>query len=139
MPVPAPTTSAPPPILGVPVSSNATVSATAVVFAPPELVTPGNDQVDVKDEPSTGWRKKEGWGKKVKPPSMVLDEDVNGFKAHQKRKGPGGPGGGKKGRKVSAEARRFSHLINRGLRAEQKCAAHCRVGSHGTVRPTKTE
>ncbi|KAG8217883.1 hypothetical protein J3R82DRAFT_6049 [Butyriboletus roseoflavus] len=99
VPVPVPTTSAPPPILGVPVSSNATVSATAVVFAPPELVTPGNDQVDVKDEPSTRWRKKEGWGKKVKPPSMVLDEDVNGFKAQQKRKGPSGAGGGKKGKK----------------------------------------
>lgn len=43
---------------------------------------------------------------------MVLDEDVNGFKAHQKRKGPGGAGGKKKGRKVSAEASRSSHLIH---------------------------
>lgn len=113
MPVPVPATSAPPPIL--PASSNATVSATAVVFAPPELVTPANDQVDVKDESSTGWRKKEGWGKKVKPPSMVLDEDVNGFKTHQKRKGPGGAGGGKKKRKVSEKARQSSHLIDCGL------------------------
>lgn len=82
------------------------------MFAPPELVA--NDQVDVKDEPNTGWRKKEGWGKKVKPPSMVLDEDVNGFKAHHKRKGPGGGGGGgggKKGKKVSAESGPSSHLI----------------------------
>ena len=73
------------------------------MFAPPELVLPASDQPEVKDEPNTGWRKKEGWGKKVKPPSMVLDEDVNGFKAHQKRKGPGA--GGKKGRKVSADLR----------------------------------
>lgn len=102
---PTPAPSALPPILGVPASSNATVSATAIVFAPPELVTPANEQGDIKDEPNTGWRKKESWGKKVKPPSMVLDEDVNGFKAHQKRKGPGGAGGGKKKKKVSDEAR----------------------------------
>ncbi|KAF8447492.1 hypothetical protein L210DRAFT_978761 [Boletus edulis BED1] len=97
--VPLTATSAPPPILGNPVGSTATVSATAVVFAPPELVTPANDQAEVKEESTTGWRKKEGWGKKVKPPSMVLDEDVNGFKAHQKRKGPGGASGKKKGKK----------------------------------------
>lgn len=106
--VPVPATLPPPPILGTPVNSNATVSATAVVFAPPELVTPENDQADAKDEPTTGWRKKESWGKKVKPPSMVLDEDINGFKTHQKRKGPGGAGGRKKGRKVSSQASRSS-------------------------------
>jgi splicing factor 45 len=66
------------------------------VFAAPELVTPNNDQAEAKDEANTGWQKKEGWGKKVKPPSMVLDEDVNGFRGQQKRKG----GGGKKGKKV---------------------------------------
>lgn len=109
--VPVSATFAPPPILGVPANSNAIVSATAVVFAPPELVTPASDQVESKDEPNTGWRKKEGWGKKVKPPSMVLDEDVNGFKSHQKRKGPGG-GGGKKGRKVSADSKLSPHLID---------------------------
>ncbi|KAF9218246.1 hypothetical protein BS17DRAFT_883524 [Gyrodon lividus] len=88
----------PPPTPGTSVSSTATVSATAVVFAPPELVTPSNDQAEAKDDANIGWQKKEGWGKKVKPPSMVLDEDVNGFRTHQKRKGGGG-GGGKKGKK----------------------------------------
>ncbi|KAH7889269.1 hypothetical protein F5I97DRAFT_494358 [Phlebopus sp. FC_14] len=87
------------------VSTAPSISATAVVFAAPELVAPGNDQAETKEPLSTGqkdpgWRKKEGWGKKVKPPSMVLDEDVNGFKAQHKRKGGGGGGGGgKKGKK----------------------------------------
>ncbi|KIK92410.1 hypothetical protein PAXRUDRAFT_829987 [Paxillus rubicundulus Ve08.2h10] len=85
----------PPPGFGTAVSSAATVSATAVVFAGPELVTINNDQTEAKDDANTGWQKKEGWGKKVKPPSMVLDEDVNGFRGQQKRKG----GGGKKGKK----------------------------------------
>lgn len=129
---------APPSILGTPTNSAATVSATAVVFAPPELVVPTNEQADVKDEPTTGWRKKEGWGKKVKPPSMVLDEDVNGFKAQKKRKGPGGAGGKKKGKKVSAEMRLSLNLIIHCY-PEQKPTACCRLGPHGTVRPTKTE
>jgi splicing factor 45 len=77
------------------------LSATAVVFAPPELVTT-DQQEEVKDntaQKDSTWRKKEGWGKKVKPPSMILDEDINGFKAQHKRK-VGGGGGGRKGRKV---------------------------------------
>ncbi|KAH9977361.1 hypothetical protein BGW80DRAFT_1436000 [Lactifluus volemus] len=39
---------------------------------------------------------KSGWGKKVKPPSMVLDDDINGFRGNTKRKGGGG---GKKNKK----------------------------------------
>ncbi|KAG2078031.1 hypothetical protein BDR04DRAFT_1226835 [Suillus decipiens] len=76
------------------------LSATAVVFAPPELVTT-DQQEEVKDntvQKDSTWRKKEGWGKKVKPPSMILDEDINGFKAQHKRRAGGG-GGGRKGRK----------------------------------------
>lgn len=76
------------------------LSATAVVFAAPELVTT-DQQEEVKDntaQKDSTWRKKEGWGKKVKPPSMILDEDINGFKAQHKRK-VGGGGGGRKGRK----------------------------------------
>ncbi|KAG1756493.1 uncharacterized protein EDB91DRAFT_1092958 [Suillus paluster] len=75
------------------------LSATAVVFAPPELVTT-DQQEEVKDDTAqkdSAWRKKESWGKKVKPPSMVLDEDVNGFKAQHKRRAGGG--GGRKGKK----------------------------------------
>ncbi|KAG2158405.1 uncharacterized protein EDB93DRAFT_1076744 [Suillus bovinus] len=76
------------------------LSATAVVFAPPELVTT-DQQEEAKDDTvqkDSTWRKKEGWGKKVKPPSMILDEDINGFKAQHKRRAGGG-GGGRKGRK----------------------------------------
>ncbi|KZV99103.1 hypothetical protein EXIGLDRAFT_712472 [Exidia glandulosa HHB12029] len=49
----------------------------AVVAAPPVLLE------DTNNAPKTTM----GWGKKVKPPSMVLDEDVNGFRA------TGGAGG----------------------------------------------
>ncbi|KAF5381097.1 hypothetical protein D9615_003908 [Tricholomella constricta] len=60
------------------------LSSTAVVFAPPALVEP--PMAAPQDTPQP----QQGWGKKVKPPSMVLDEDVNGFKAsHNKKKGKG--------------------------------------------------
>ncbi|KAJ3867789.1 hypothetical protein EV359DRAFT_78290 [Lentinula novae-zelandiae] len=68
-----------------PISSTASVSSTAVIFAPPSLVDPEKSEpvlvVDDAHAPQG-----QGWGKKVKPPSMILDEDVNGFKSNQKRK-----------------------------------------------------
>ncbi|KAF8636734.1 hypothetical protein AX17_003537 [Amanita inopinata Kibby_2008] len=78
--------------------SSAAISSTAIVFAPPSLIQPEKQATDtattslpVPTAPAT-----QGWGKKVKPPSMVLDEDVNGFKAtHNRRKG-GVKGKGKK-------------------------------------------
>lgn len=83
LPVGAAVTSAPQPT-----SHNATISATATIFAPPSLAEPTNR---ADPEPQN-----QGWGKKVKPPSMILDEDVNGYKATHKKKA----GGGKKGKKV---------------------------------------
>ncbi|CAK5264258.1 unnamed protein product [Mycena citricolor] len=76
------------------VASSAVVSSSAVVFAPPALIEPAaKDDAPKAAEPG-------GWGKKVKPPSMVLDEDVNGYKsAYSKRKGGQGPGGKGKGKK----------------------------------------
>ncbi|KAI0654793.1 hypothetical protein C8Q70DRAFT_925134, partial [Cubamyces menziesii] len=76
--------------------SSASISSTAVVFAPPALVeTPASKP----EEPSAQTQPQgQGWGRKVKPPSMVLDDDVNGFKARMgggKREG----GGKKKGKK----------------------------------------
>ncbi|KAG5353962.1 hypothetical protein C0989_011450 [Termitomyces sp. Mn162] len=46
----------------------AAISSTAVVFAPPALIDP------VQEAPAQP-QPRQGWGKKVKPPSMVLDED----------------------------------------------------------------
>jgi len=74
------------------------ISTTAVIAAPPTLV---DVSVPALSEPTpagpgSGSSHKSGWGKKVKPPSMVLDDDVNGFRGNPKRKG----GGGKKNKKV---------------------------------------
>jgi hypothetical protein len=74
-----------------------TISATAVVFAAPEPATPAQEP----EQKAT-----QGWGKKVKPPSMILEEDVNGFKNQTQNKGGRpeagrGVGGGKKKKKVS--------------------------------------
>lgn len=73
-------------------ASGASISATAMLFAPPQL------NEDAKTKPTEDAKAAQGWGKKVKPPSMVLDEDVNGFKTQNKGKGGGGK---RKGRKVS--------------------------------------
>ena len=72
-----------------PALHSATISATATIFAPPSLAETTNH---VAQEPLQN----QGWGKKVKPPSMILDEDVNGYKATHKKRA----GGGKKGKKV---------------------------------------
>jgi splicing factor 45 len=80
--------------MSIPTASSAaggTISSTAVVFAPPSLVD--NTTVEVlagstnvqhghqnSSTTSTTTPQTQGWGRKVKPPSMVLDDDVNGFK-----------------------------------------------------------
>lgn len=58
-------------------------------MAPPVLVEP-----EATKEPETS-PTAQGWSKKIKPPSMVLDEDVNGFKGKNKKTG-GSKGKGKK-------------------------------------------
>lgn len=68
------------------------ISSTAIIFAPPSLVD--TSTIASITEPQA--QPAQSWGKKLKPPSMILDEDVNGFKSNQKRK----PGKGK-GKKVS--------------------------------------
>ena len=76
-------------------------------MAPPVLVNIQKDVSAEKDKemPKEEAKKedngsgKQGWGKKVKPPSMVLDEDVNGFRGQSNKKRQGG-GGGRKNRKV---------------------------------------
>ncbi|KAI0081385.1 hypothetical protein K474DRAFT_1613500 [Panus rudis PR-1116 ss-1] len=82
------------------VSSTATVSSTAVIYAPPSLVdvTRATSNEASEQQPATS----QGWGKKIKPPSMVLDEDVNGFRAT--RGGKKGGAGGKKGKKKNKHA-----------------------------------
>ncbi|KAF8654166.1 hypothetical protein AX16_003695 [Volvariella volvacea WC 439] len=75
--------------------SAASISSTAVVFAPPALIEPPKpNPQDAETQPTT-----QGWGKKLKPPSMVLDDDINGFKSSQhnkKRSQPKGKGKKKK-------------------------------------------
>ncbi|KAM6500569.1 hypothetical protein JOM56_003583 [Amanita muscaria] len=83
------------------------MSSTAVVFAPPSLFqaetqpteSPSPAPAQQQQHSSAG---AQPWGKKVKPPSMVLDEDVNGFKASQNRRKGGGRGKGKKSKNAAA-------------------------------------
>jgi hypothetical protein len=64
----------------------------------------------MSNEPESG-----GWGKKVKAPSMVIDEDVNGFRAQHK------VGEGKRRKKVSERSptddiNAYGHYLS-----EKKC------------------
>jgi splicing factor 45 len=73
---------------------SASISAEAVVYAPPELVEAKPSSAPSDAKPT------QGWGKKVKPPSMVLDDDVNGFQAKNRGGDKRGGGSKKKGKKV---------------------------------------
>lgn len=101
------------------------LSSTAVVFAPPALVDANPSTPQHDSTPTT-----QGWGRKVKPPSMVLDEDINGFKNTQKKKA--GKGKGKKVSVLFPSAARFDLQ----LALEQKCPGHSHLGPHRTLRPT---
>ncbi|KAG8954037.1 hypothetical protein FRC04_001021 [Tulasnella sp. 424] len=96
---PAPTR-APPAAVAI---ASANISSTAVIFAAPVLVnttraatsdaaseTNSTNPTDSKEETS------KGWGKKIKPPAMVLDDNVNGFKGAKGRVGGGKKSKGKK-------------------------------------------
>ncbi|KAF9510636.1 hypothetical protein BS47DRAFT_1373291 [Hydnum rufescens UP504] len=65
--------------------SSSSVSAAAVIYAPPSL----NANAAVAQPEESAGPGAPGWGKKVKPPSMVLDVDVNGFKAATAKKRSG--------------------------------------------------
>lgn len=71
------------------VSPAAVISSTAVVFSPP-VMNDDNTSGPPNIQQPTGTT--QGWGKKVKPPSMVLDEDVNGFRTTTQKKRNTGKG-----------------------------------------------
>jgi splicing factor 45 len=100
------------------------LSSTAVVFAPPVL----NDTVSSAPLSETQ-SATQGWGRKVKPPSMVLDEDINGFKGTQKKKHGKG-----KSKKVSLVLSFYS-LNSLHPVSEQECPSDTNLGPYGTVRP----
>ncbi|KAK7689101.1 hypothetical protein QCA50_007792 [Cerrena zonata] len=85
-------------------SNSATISSTAVIFAPPSLAD--NDKSTVTgSEQSSQTPQTKGWGKQVKPPSMILDDDINGFKSRKAGGKKGGEGGkGKKRKNKQAQA-----------------------------------
>ncbi|KAG8919790.1 hypothetical protein FRC02_001374, partial [Tulasnella sp. 418] len=86
------------------VSPSATISASAVIYAPPELVTTEQPQASTSSE-STTQPPTDRWAKKIQPPSMVLDDDVNGFRNNKGGRGGGpGTGGGKKKGKKAKQA-----------------------------------
>jgi len=90
-------------IPALPGTQTGTISSTAVVFAPPSLIDTTPDSVAISTNAqheqslAATSSQTQGWGKKVKPPSMVLDEDVNGYKKSQpQRKNPNKKGKNKK-------------------------------------------
>lgn len=106
------------------VASTATVSATAVIFAESELRT--GDQKRPA-EPAPEQPSGLGWGKKIKPPSMVLDEDVNGFKAKQKKKNGNAGVRKRKGKKASI----FNIERRDGHSAKETRISKCRISRFG--------
>ncbi|PAV23296.1 DNA damage repair [Pyrrhoderma noxium] len=74
-------------------STQGSISSTAIVSAAPIINVPEQQKPAEPERPNTL-----GWGKKIKPPSMVLDDDVNGFKSNS-RKGNATGGGKRKGKK----------------------------------------
>ncbi|TFK29888.1 hypothetical protein FA15DRAFT_185722 [Coprinopsis marcescibilis] len=74
----------------------AELSSTAVVFAPPQLNADNEASKTTTAANAARAANTQGWGKKVKPPSMVLDDDVNGFRSQKRKVGKG------KGRKSKA-------------------------------------
>lgn len=85
------------------------MSATAVIAAEPVLNVPEPGKPNEADEPPTGL----GWAKKIKPPSMVLDDDVNGFKINRKKNNAGsGKRKGKKARPTYLPHRAFSTCLD---------------------------
>ncbi|KAB5589274.1 DNA-damage-repair/toleration protein [Ceratobasidium theobromae] len=71
------------------------MNSTAVISAPPVLIQQPASASDVPSEGNEA-NKASGWAKKIKAPSMVLDEDVNGFRAVGGKKKGGGGGSRKK-------------------------------------------
>ncbi|CAE7175047.1 unnamed protein product [Rhizoctonia solani] len=71
-----------------PTKPSAIVSSSAIISAPPVLIE--QPAAKTETEPDSNQANKAGWAKKIKAPSMVLDEDVNGFRAvGGKKKGTG--------------------------------------------------
>ena len=85
-------------------SKQGSISSTAIVSAAPVINVPEQQKPAEPERPNAL-----GWGKKIKPPSMVLDDDVNGFKSNS-RKGNATGGGKRKGKKVGFRMCFFSRV-----------------------------
>jgi splicing factor 45 len=67
----------------------AVANPSAIISAPPVLIQQATSKPETQPEANDA-NKASGWAKKIKAPSMVLDEDVNGFRAvGGKKKGSG--------------------------------------------------